>query len=44
MTLVAGSKSEDLRALVADAKQRGLMVPEAEVRRWLHSATSTASQ
>ena len=32
---LSGSKSEDLRALVADAERRGLVVPEDEVRRWV---------
>ena len=32
-----GSTSEDLRALVVDARERGVLVPEAEVRAWIEA-------
>ena len=32
------SKSGDLRALVDDARRRGLVVSEEEVRQWVNSA------
>ena len=32
-----GSASEDLRALVVDARERGVLVPEAEVRAWIET-------
>ena len=32
-----GSASEDLRALVVDARERGVLVPEVEVRAWIET-------
>ena len=39
---LSGSKSEDLRALVADARRRELVVSEEEVRRWVTASLGEA--